>query len=112
MAKLKCIFFFFLDTGKYLALSKREHQKDKQDVHQARISDREEFSGGQRLEFCTFWLFLWLFLSKCYFYNHDNVNRCRITNVAGKWDLHLYVSDGLMASYELGVGSGSLTRKL
>lgn len=99
-------FWFFLDIRKYLALSKRAHQKDKWGVHQARKFDREEFSGGQRSEFCTFWLFLWLFLFKCYFYSHDNASRCRIKNVAGKWDLYLYVSDGFMTLCKLGVGSG------
>lgn len=47
-----------------------------------------------------------LFLFKCYFYNHDNVNRCRTKHVAGKWYLCLYMSDGFMTLYKLGVGSG------
>lgn len=100
------VFFFFFRYMKILALFKREHQKGKLHAHQARKFDKEEFRGGQRLKFWKFWLFLWFFLFKCYFYYCENINRCRIKIVAGKWNLCLYVSDGFMTWYKLGTDSG------
>lgn len=56
--------------------------------------------------FCFGCLSLYNASIKCDLSNCDNVNRYRIKNAAEKCDLCIYMCDGFMTSYMLGVGSG------